>query len=159
MTVFKVQHEGHSLTVEQEWIDVTAMSEPDPAWTYTDRGGHVHRAVKAGSDRVDYPTLDLQSSDPHWCWECQDTHVDHWWECPLCEEKIVPGSRMGQPRKIPGMTTFMIDDEPVSPQAARDFVASWQREMNERYGGDQSHPSVRAAVRMADEIRKAGGQS
>jgi hypothetical protein len=133
--VKKITHDGHTLTVERESVDVTAISEPDPAWTYTDMAGHEHRAVSEDAphvDRVTYPTLLRKYGDETWCWECQDTHRDEWLECADCGERITPGTRAGRPRSILGMITYTIDDEPVSEQAAQDFIATARREREAR---------------------------
>jgi len=135
----KLAHEGHELEVITESIDVTAMVEPDPDWKYTDSSGHVHRYDDSAPDGP-YPTLEYRA------WhECHGDGLDCDYEddqdlcypvlgCKRCGEHVVPGTRTGQSRSIPGLTTYLIDGEPVSKQAAEDFMAAarWEREASAR---------------------------
>lgn len=152
----EIVYEGRTLTIERDSITVQSMAEPDPAWTFTDAAGHEHRASGEGihsmiATPVTYPTLETVYGDESWCEDCRETHTDEWWACRRCGEKIVPGIRAGVSRTLPGMVTYEIDGEPVSPVAARDFVTAWQRELNARHGHDAA--AVRTANIMANGIK------
>jgi len=141
MSHVKIGFEGHTLEIQRDMIDVTAMSEPDPGWTFTDTQGHEHGAVEQGPDgSVRYPSL-LKRVIPHECdGYCEEEGCPLGWVCQWCYEHITPGVRTGRTRRyIPGRTTYLVDGEPVSEQAARDFAAAWQREFNARH---DRHPDT-----------------
>jgi hypothetical protein len=96
-----------TLTVNQEWIDVTSEREsPDERWTFTDSQGHDHRYERG------YPTLDLVVDESHWCdgREGIYNHDPHeqidrsHYECEVCREVIEPAMHPPyHPNQIPGM--------------------------------------------------------
>jgi hypothetical protein len=96
-----------TLTVNQEWIDVTSEREsPDERWTFTDAQGHDHRYERG------YPTLDLVVDESHWCdgHEGIYNHDPHeqidqsHYECLVCREVIEPAMHPPYHQKhIPGM--------------------------------------------------------
>jgi hypothetical protein len=135
MSRIEIVCEGHTLEINRDMIDVTAIHEPDPGWTFTDTQGHEHGAVEQGPDgSVRYPSL-LKRVIPHECdGYCEEEGCPRGWVCQWCYEVITPGTRAGRTRYIPGMTRYLIDGEPVSEQAARDFVTARQRELNARHG-------------------------
>lgn len=102
-----------SLTVERDIIDTTTISEPDPAWTYTDEHGHFHARAITG----EYPTLKA-ITESHGC-DCDEpddvcgdeycsayTVTHH--ECVLCGERITPGTRPGQRKYTPGLMSWTL---------------------------------------------------
>lgn len=132
MASFSMSHEGHELTVETESIDVTCMTEPDPGWKFTDKAGHTHSYV-ADRPGGPYPTLEYRTQHDH----ADDGECDADGDqefcypvlvCKRCGQPVRPGTRAGTPTRIPGMTTYTIDGEPVSKQAAEDFAATMRRE-------------------------------
>jgi hypothetical protein len=132
MASFSMSHEGHTLSVETESIDVTAISEPDPNWTFTDKAGHAHSYV-ADRPGGPYPTLEYRTRHDH----ADDGECDADGDqefcypvlvCRVCGQPVKPGVRAGQPTRIPGLTTYTIDGRPVSKQAAEDFAASMRAE-------------------------------
>lgn len=118
----RIERDDHVLEIHREWIDITsALPRPSPSWTYTDAAGHNH---VYGTDRELYPTLVIRTGEPYWCDECEDDHEDDWYECPLCGEKITPGSYVdSSPRPMPGPVHYAIDGEPVSEEQAQAFIA------------------------------------
>lgn len=117
-----LEHDGRVLEIRQDWIDVTtALPQSDPKWTFTDAAGHPH--AYGNQDRR-YPTLVTKSGEPYWCGDCDDEHVDQWYECAQCGETIRPGTRIDtSPRQIPGLRTATIDGEPVTGEQAEAFIA------------------------------------
>lgn len=116
--------DGRTLEITTELIDVTAMVEPDPGWRYTDRAGHMHMAARTDDDRVHYPTLDTyirpHDEDDHL--GCEEDGCPSYLGCRICHEEIIPGTRAGQTRLIPGRTSCWIDGREVSRQEAQDFI-------------------------------------
>lgn len=110
-----MEYQGRRLEIEVERIEVTtALPQPDPRWTYTDHAGHGHAY---GSKTQPYPTLVRRQSEPYWCPDCQDEHTDSWLECPLCGEKIQPGTYVDtSPQYIAGPTSYLIDGRPASKE-------------------------------------------
>ena len=105
-----------TLRAEAELIDVSsALPYPDEAWTYTDQHDHKHRYKRTGPGTY-YPTLTWVVDETYWCEECGDEHAEGHWECPLCGEHITPGLKGPDrfPRKIPGMVSYYLNDEPIS---------------------------------------------
>lgn len=106
--------ETMTLDIEREYIDTTCLTEPDPDWTFTDAAGHFH----AMSKKRTYPTLERQSKTVEGSGRCcddkecdtyyDDSYTDVWLECVLCHERIVPGSRTGQPSHIPGPMSWSL---------------------------------------------------
>jgi hypothetical protein len=110
-----LQRPGHTFEVQTEPIHVsTGLPQPNPTWTYTDHAGHPHAY---GTKDTPYPTLTVGQGEPYWCDECDDEHVPTWLECPLCGERITPGTFIDTtPTMIPGRTTYLIDGQSVSPE-------------------------------------------
>ena len=123
MATFTLEHDGRVLEIDRERIEVsTALPQPDPSWTYTDRALHAHAY---GTKREPYPTLAWKHSEPYWCADCQDEHTDSWLECPLCGEKVRPGTFVDtSPKWIDGPTSYTLDGQGVTPQEAEVFLAS-----------------------------------
>lgn len=69
------------------------LPEPDPDWKYTDAAGHPHFYGPEGG----YPTVTWVLDRRYWCEGCRDEHQEGHWECPLCGEHVVPGTRMPSP--------------------------------------------------------------
>lgn len=113
-----MEFQGRTLEIEQDRISVsTALPQPDPNWTYTDHAGHQHAYGTDGSVTDRYPTLALRKGKPYWCADCQDEHTDTWLECPRCGEKITPGTYIDtSPKYLPGLTSYLIDGQPVSKE-------------------------------------------
>lgn len=89
---------GFSIEMGQEWIDVSTMSELDPNWRYIDAKGHGHYYHDSKNP---FPTLkwrkDIVTDEDGEKWDAG------WYQCPRCRERIVPGTRSGEGRKIPGL--------------------------------------------------------
>lgn len=134
-----IEHDDHVLVASTAMIEVTAMSEPDPAWTWTDKAGHTHTAVEGEFGTVTYPTLEIVNGAYTYCPNCRDVHPDIWFECRECRDKTLPGTRPGVDRMIPGPTIYVIDDQEVTKEQADEFVASYKEEC-ERVGKDPGDP-------------------
>lgn len=117
-----MQHQGHTLEIETDTIEYsTALPQPDPKWTYTDRAGHGHAY---GGSSNPYPTLARKHGEPYWCADCRDEHVDEWLECPQCGEKITPGTYIDTSvRRMPGLTSYLLDGRPITKEEAEAFLA------------------------------------
>lgn len=133
MVVNKFSHEGHTLEIQTERVDVTPMMEPDPNWTFTDAAGHEH-SYTASDHAGHYPTLAYlphhgHADDEDECDYDDDQHLCYpVLACTECSEEIRPVLRPGRPASIPGLTSYLIDGQPVSKQAADDFMAAARAE-------------------------------
>lgn len=118
----RYEHDGRILEIHQDWIDVTtALPQPDPGWVFTDAAGHEH-AYTAGGQH--YPTLVIRSGEPYDCDDCEDEHVDSWYECAQCGEKITTSTYIDtSPKYIPGRKTATIDGVSVTGEQAEAFIA------------------------------------
>ena len=100
---------GQTLQVEASEIDVTPATEPDEAWSFTDKKGHVHTWASA-------------------TWTNRGTpgDVDSWDSssyCSLCGEQIHPGMRAIDGRRyIYGPTLYMLDGEPITREQAEALI-------------------------------------
>ncbi|MFI2620421.1 hypothetical protein [Streptomyces sp. NPDC018584] len=159
-SVMEWQHEGRTLEVETERIEVTtALPQPDPRWTYTDRAGHEHAYGQRGSAAHTYPTLARRESEPYWCSDCDDEHTDVWFECPLCGEQIEPGTFIDtSPQYMPGPTTYLIDGEPVTEAEGKALLDEIQTASAERQR-TRSLEQARERARAAEEAMRAEGLS
>lgn len=124
-----IEHGGKVMIASTAMIEVTAITEPDPDWTWTDQAGHKHVTVE-DEGAVRYPTLEVVSSAASYCSGCQDVHPEIWFECRECHERTLPGVRPGQRRLIRGMTIYMIDEDEVTEEQASEFVAAWSRDQD-----------------------------
>ncbi|WP_432130682.1 hypothetical protein [Streptomyces tendae] len=109
-----------------EWVR-SDLPEPDPAWRGTDSNGHEHYAAQADGGPVTYPTLLQVAGEPYWCVDCQDEHVDTWFECPLCGEKVMPGTRPASPKWISTGARYYWNGEPISDERANEIIAEQRR--------------------------------
>lgn len=106
----QIQWPGFTIEVTQDWLDVSSMFEPDPNWRYIDAKGHGHYYH---SDKTPYPTLkwrkNMVTDEDGEKWDAG------WYQCPRCRERIKPGIRSGEGRKIPGLRhiTLIIDGQGV----------------------------------------------
>lgn len=156
-SVMELHHEGHTLEIETERIEVTtALPQPDPQWTYTDHAGHHHAYGTSGAASERYPTLTLRESAPYWCSACDDEHTDTWLECPLCGEKITPGTFVDtSPRYISGFTSYLIDGQPVTEEEGKallEEIRAASEEREHRRTLEQTQKKARAAEQaMRDE--------
>jgi hypothetical protein len=148
MAMTHIDHDGHTLEISTEMIEVTSMGpEPNPGWKFTDGQGHEHDAQQAEEGHVLYPTLRLESGPASWCPDCRDDHTDSWFVCRQCEEKIIPGVVYPSgPRFVRGLTSYEIDGEPVDPATARAFVTAWQRSID-----DANNDAVAALIDLRME--------
>jgi hypothetical protein len=130
MSYVKISHDGHELEVTTEAIEITSISndEPDPDWTETDSQGHRHyrSTTETGGP---YPTLQWKPDMVH-CSDCHEEEDHGHLVCIQCGERVQPGMRPLPPGRnfIPGMTSYLIDGQPVSKQAAEDFLAAARAE-------------------------------
>lgn len=94
------------INVEQEWTDVTTISEFDPEWRFVDGAGHGHFYGSEGETPtlrwvVDRDLVNVDSDD-------EEMPESGHYECPHCGEEISPQSRMGNRRQIPGVKHYMM---------------------------------------------------
>lgn len=106
-----------TLTIDQDWIDVTMSveSRPDPSWEYTDTYGHFH----AWADDRTLPTLKAESvhvpcghND-----ECEGYHTDEY-RCLICQEEVFPAHIVDTnppPRQTPGRTHVTVEVDAFVP--------------------------------------------
>lgn len=154
-TTISTSANGRDLEIEREMIEVSInLPQPDPNWTYTDRAGHDHAYSAQGSR---YPTLVRRESDPYWCADCDDEHTDSWWECPLCGEKITPGTFIDSSRKfIPGLTMYRINGEDVSPAEGEALLAEIEAKRQEAARRRASQEAQEKARLTAEAMRSEG---
>ncbi len=81
--------DGWGITIEQEQLDASVMSEPDPDWTFTDAAGHTHQYDSDGQ----VPTAEEKALPEYWCEDCCSMHTDYELLCQECSEQIYPGTR------------------------------------------------------------------
>jgi hypothetical protein len=114
-----------TVKVEQDWIDVTTMSEVDPDWSYRDSHGHEHRWW-AGPDPL-VPLRDPQLQTPVlpsliYVYDCEyDEDCDEYqpghYECRLCGDPVTPRSRPTVSRHlIPGLQRVSLEVEEPLPR-------------------------------------------
>lgn len=133
MASVRADFDGHTLEITTEVIDVTPLAEPDPKWTFTDAAGHRHYWSDTESGGP-YPTLEYRTVHDHADdEECDaDDDQDLCYPvlcCKQCGQPVAPGTRPPSSRRIvPGLRTYLIDGEPVSKQAAEDFMAARKAE-------------------------------
>jgi len=128
MATHELLLEGGTLEFENdgEWVTPT-LPEPDPAWRDVDSNGHEHYAAQANEGSVTYPTLVQVAGEPYWCVDCQDEHVDVWWECPLCGERVSPGTRPPRPKWISKGSRYYWNGELISHDRANEIIAEQRR--------------------------------
>lgn len=149
-----MEFEGRRLEIQVERIEVsTALPQPDPSWKYTDHHGHEHAY---GTQQDPYPTLTRRESEPYWCADCQDEHTDSWLECPLCTERITPGTYIDtSPQYIAGPTSYLIDGRPVSKEEGdalfAQIRAAHEQEQRARALKDATAKAQHAEQAMRDE--------
>jgi hypothetical protein len=113
-------------------IDVTMMSRPDEGWSYTDAAGHEHywtfggkRGHYSPTTKSALPTLRRVVTGTGYYPDGESYQIAHY-ECRQCGERVEPRKRSDDCRQyIPGLRTFYINDEEVSPEA---FEAAWRAE-------------------------------
>ena len=139
---------GPQLEIDREMVEVsTALPQPDPNWTYTDDAGHEHAY---GSRETPYPTLVERQGEPYWCPDCEDEHVDTWLECPLCGQKIQPGTYIDtSPMFIPGLTSYRIDGREVSQEEGEALLAR-MRQAQEAQERTRALETAKKAARLAE---------
>ncbi|MFG6300509.1 hypothetical protein [Streptomyces rochei] len=128
MATHELLLEGGTLEFENdgEWV-TSNLPEPDPQWRGADSNGHEHYAAQADEGPVTYPTLTQVAGEPYWCSDCQDEHVDTWLECPLCGEKVTPGTRSPRPKWISTGSRYYWNGEPISHERANEIIAEQRR--------------------------------
>ena len=158
MASAKMEFQGRTLEIEQERVEVsTALPQPDPKWTYTDHAGHQHAYGTSGSVTDRYPTLVLRESEPYWCSDCQDEHTDTWLECPLCGEKITPGTYIDtSPKYLPGLTSYLIDGQPVSKEEG-DALFAQMRAEREQEQRARTLKDAKARAQHAEQAMREEG--
>jgi hypothetical protein len=99
-----------SISFEQDWIDVSTMTEsrPDPGWIFTDAAGHFHAFAEDG----DLPTLKSVTINvpcAGGCGEVEDGdcggYDDSEYRCRLCAEVVTPKYDITYPppKRAPGL--------------------------------------------------------
>ncbi len=157
----ELHYQDRVLEIETERIEVsTGLPQPDPRWSHTDNALHSHRAERETRDGpVRYPTLVRRESEPYWCDHCSDEHTDSWFECPLCGEKITPGTYIDpSPQYVKGPTAYLIDGRPVSEEEGEALLAEIRaaREVGLR---DQRRKAARQKAQAAERAMRAEGLS
>jgi len=133
MASASINFDGHTLEIIRETVDVTSAyaSKPDPDWTFTDAAGHQHYYNKNETGGP-HPTLEWKPDMVH-CADCHEDEDRGGLVCKICGEEIQPGFVPDPgPHVIPGLVSYLIDGEPVSKQAAEDFMAAMERERGNR---------------------------
>lgn len=155
-----MEFQGRTLEIEQDRISVsTALPQPDPNWTYTDQAGHQHEYGTSGAVTNRYPTLVLREGEPYWCSDCQDEHTDTWLECPLCSEKITPGTYIDtSPKYLPGLTSYLIDGQPASKEEG-DALLAQIRAAHEEERRAREFKRAKERARHAEQAMREEGMS
>lgn len=112
--------DGRVLRVTRDVIRVDYLSDISASWKFTDAAGHVHHCEYDAADH--YPTLREISDGTWWCADCRDEHEDSHLECRLCGEQVTPGMTGPGTKWLPGLTEYLIDGEPVTPEQAQAFA-------------------------------------
>lgn len=108
----------------------TALPQPDPRWSYTDREGHEHAY---GTAEEPYPTLEARYGEPCWDDDADTEERETWLACPLCGEKITPSTVIDtSPRYLPGRTEYLVYGEPVSAEEGERVLALHRAERDKR---------------------------
>lgn len=107
-----------------EWMH-SGFPGPDPNWRGVDSNGHEH--YYDADAHGHYPTLRAMASEPYWCDSCEDEHVDTWLECPICDEKVTPGTRAPGSVWASRGGRYLLSDEPISAERANEILAEMQR--------------------------------
>lgn len=126
-----IHFDGHELEIIRESVDVTSMfaMKPDQEWEETDAAGHRHYRSETETGGP-YPTLQWRPDMIH-CSDCHEEEDHGYLVCRECGERVQPGFVPDPgPHVIPGLVSYWIDGEPVSKQAAEDFLAAVKRERN-----------------------------
>lgn len=154
MATTELHYQGRVLEVETERIEVTTgLPQPDPRWNHTDNALHHHRAERETEDGpVRYPTLVRRESEPYWCDHCNDEHTDSWFKCPLCGEKITPGTYIDtSPKYIKGPSAYLIDGQPVSASEGEALLTEIRAASEER----RRTQRLQAAQQKAEVVERA----
>lgn len=79
----------------------------DDNWRFTDAAGHEHFYVDGYPA---YPTVWIVDAT-FWCGDCEEEHEDGHYECSLCGEQVVPGTKPPSPYPtyIAGMTEITVE--------------------------------------------------
>ncbi|WP_252104191.1 hypothetical protein [Streptomyces sp. STCH 565 A] len=133
-----------------EWI-ASDRPERDPQWRGTDSSGHEHHAAQADGGPVTYPTLQEVAGEPYWCSDCRYEHVDTWMECPLCGEKVTPGTRPSSPKWISTGSRYYWNGQPISNERANEIITEQSRiELEARRL--TSRPKIGSRVGLAADL-------
>lgn len=129
-----------------QWI-TSDFPEPDPNWKGADSNGHEHY-YSEGPHR--YPTLKQVAGDPYWCVDCRDEHVDTWFECPICGEQVVPGSRTARPVWVSTGSSYTWNGEPISRERANEIINAAARARDEACKLAE-RPAIGSRVRFGED--------
>jgi hypothetical protein len=116
--------DGTRVRVEQELIEVTALSRPDPSWGYIDPAGHAHQwyvgervAPLAYNPELRYhlPTTELvQVGTTVYEDDDEETPI-YERRCVLCGAKVEAGGKSNETRQyIRGLRRVYINDQPAT---------------------------------------------
>jgi hypothetical protein len=99
-----VDERNIQISKSSQLVDVTVMSEPDPAWNYIDEAGHAHR----WTNDFKLPTLDEVVD-----WMDVDEDGEEYvlashYECKVCRARVYPGLRPGQQSYVAGLQRITI---------------------------------------------------
>lgn len=116
-------HGDDVLKVETEMVEVTSYSpRVDPDWRFTDHAGHEHYY---DAQRKDYPTL--YWFEETWEEDGEEMSDGGYFVCDICGETITPGTLPPPAYRefIPGLTTFYLNDERITEDAAQALLQEW----------------------------------
>ncbi|NED31143.1 hypothetical protein [Streptomyces sp. SID8499] len=146
MGVYSLQLEDGELEFKNSgtWV-ASDLPQPDPRWRVTDSNGHEHYSSD-GPDR--YPTLKSVAAEPYWCADCQDEHVDTWYECRICGEKIEPGTRIDStPKWVSTGSRYYWNGEPISTERANEILAA-VRQAQDKAARVTERPTIGSRVQL-----------
>lgn len=118
--------DGTTVRVEQDLVDVTSLSRPDPGWGFIDAAGHAHQWYIGDAPapigynperRYCLPTTELvQVGTVVYEGDDEETPVyEH--RCVLCGAPVEPGTASDETRQyIRGPRRAYINDRPATQQ-------------------------------------------
>lgn len=129
MAVHTLQLPEGELEVESagEWVR-SNLPEPDTTWRGTDSNGHEHWYAEGANH---YPTLKQVAGETYWCVECREEHVDTWLECPICGERVIPGTRIPGRVWVSRGARYFWNGEPISSERATEIMTAVQQARDE----------------------------
>ena len=124
---------GDILEYRVELVDITSNHVPDLNWKAVCPNGHILR-WQPGPKHKDLdatiPSMRYVQDGTYFCSECADEHAYGHWECAEC------GAQTPEPRYTadayrryaPGLKTYLINGQAVSPQEFERRLAEEKRD-------------------------------